>query len=341
MTKWKQIKLSEAKKYTSFFVESCGLISRCDVSVRLVDSKGELYRWVYTDKSPYGSSKATERYAPNGFDFTKDFDTKYYTLNQSGSNKYHSYHSTVLASDTQKIEPCYLVTWTLNVRQNSDYGYSRSETRETVEKVVKNKQEFEEFTTLWATTNTVDGYAMLTYVDLKLGQKYLYVGKGLCEVVKMYDYPMQNSKKICKVKLLNGETMDVDVGDTHFVLNPLEQAPNELDQFNTTLNELALQPVVDCTKNGNLINVFWQPIEDAARYVVKLYLKVNTPNARNVYFLCDYDVERNKHFLSINDVLVNSNLIIVVTAEDRSGKIIAQSRGISVTDGSGRPIWWN
>ena len=75
----------------------------------------------------------------------------------------------------------------------------------------------------------------------------------------------------------NGVEKDIAIGDKRFVYIPLDYK-SELLQFNKSINELALQPVMQRNQEHNLINVMWQPIEDAARYVVKLYRYVNTEN---------------------------------------------------------------
>ena len=141
---------------------------------------------------------------------------------------------------------------------------------------------------------------------------------------------------ICKVVFANGTEKDVAIGDRRFVYIPLDYR-SELLQFNKTLNELALQPVIQRNQERNLINVMWQPVEEAARYVVKLYRYVNTENRKKVYFLKDYEVDRNEHFLSVNDLIINGHIIVVV-AENRSGEIVAQSRGIDVA--IGEPKWF-
>ena len=173
-------------------------------------------------------------------------------------------------------------------------------------------------------------------MDLQEGQKYYYIEQGVCEVIKVYNYPDKQSDMICKVVFANGAEKDIAIGDKRFVYIPLNYK-SELLQFNKSLNELALQPVIQRNQERNLINVMWQPVEEAARYVVKLYRYVNTENRKKVYFLKDYEVDRNEHFLSVNDLIINGHIIVVV-AENRSGEIVAQSRGIDVA--IGEPKWF-
>ena len=53
----------------------------------------------------------------------------------------------------------------------------------------------------------------------------------------------------------------------------------------------------------------------------------------------DYIVDRNDKVLVISNIVL-SNHIVVVCAEDRSGKVIAQSRGIDVSSTNEEPKWW-
>ena len=83
---------------------------------------------------------------------------------------------------------------------------------------------------------------MPVLMDLQEGQKYYYIEQGVCEVIKVYNYPDKLSDMICKVVFANGAEKDIAIGDKRFVYIPLNYK-SELLQFNKSLNELALQPV--------------------------------------------------------------------------------------------------
>ena len=76
--------------------------------------------------------------------------------------------------------------------------------------------------------------------------------------------------------------------------------------------------------------MYWQPIEDAARYKVSLYkYREGEKIEKKLYLLEEFNVDRNKHWLTI-DNLYGTNYIVRITAEDRSGMPIAFSRGIAI-----------
>lgn len=108
--------------------------------------------------------------------------------------------------------------------------------------------------------------------------------------------------------------------------------------MNTYKNEFELSPYA--VKTGQLLNVYWNKIDDAAEYVVSLYKKFDRPYMQKIYHLKDYVVDRNDGFVSI-DGLTDEGYILTVKAENRSGEEIALSRGIDVK-GNGRnvPQYW-
>ena len=91
--------------------------------------------------------------------------------------------------------------------------------------------------------------------------------------------------------------------------------------FNAALNEAELNPYV--LRRGAIINIHWEPIKDAAEYIVTMYKCIGC----KVYFMADFRVERNRCFLAIPD-LIDNGFIIQVAAENREGNVIAKSRGI-------------
>ena len=342
MNKWKKISILKGADYETLFSENHGLIRINSIDVRPVDEAGKPYPKLYTNKNPYGQSNPSERYAARSFSVDTVFSDSYYVttiekLQQTGYRYRYSYlPDTIPAVAAECVNPCYLITINFYVKTYSSSCRAGEQTAR-IEKLIKDKSELDDLK-IWATTDEVVNYKLPATIDLKIGQEYLYVGKGLCKVLKVYDYPKRGSHTICKIRLLSGETQDVALNDTNFVLNPMAEFRSEFEQFNESLNELQLQPLVSKRVDNNLINVIWQPIADAARYVVKLYRYIDSPDKRKVYFLKDFDLDRNEYLLRIDNLIVNK-LIVVVTAENRSGEIIAKSRGIDVENGS--PQWWN
>jgi hypothetical protein len=136
--------------------------------------------------------------------------------------------------------------------------------------------------------------------------------------------------------------------------NPL----NELLQFNEEIREKELNPLWEfgCYTmyagahghSSNHImpsgNLYWQKIEEAATYTISLYKYYpNNDVEKKLYLLEEFEVDRNKHWLTINNLFGN-NYIIRIKAEDRSGGILAVSRGIKIkwanTTNEQKPEFW-
>lgn len=120
--------------------------------------------------------------------------------------------------------------------------------------------------------------------------------------------------------------------------------PNELDVFNHPICEPELQSLMRCEADGHQssikkANLFWQPIEEASAYTVSLYYYNSSEQLKNkLYLLQRFEVERNVHWLTIENLMGNCKFIVMLEAEDRQGNIIARTRGIDVANG--KPQWW-
>lgn len=335
---WEFIKVADYKGYSSFYSEENGLISSISISCYPVEKDGKRLQNIYANYNPKDCKKSSSLYLVNGMSFDLDtiVDLTFYRRKIQQQNYYHrSTPNPIQEAEAEKIEEVkYSVTISYRVVCLDSSGNATT-TSKSQSLIIIDKSELQDIM-VWATKDKVESYVMPVLMDLQEGQKYFYIGSGVCEIVKVYDYPDNQFNNICRIIFANGVEQDVLIGDKRFVYIPLEYK-SELLQFNKTLNELALQPVMQRNQEHNLINVMWQPIENAARYVVKLYRYVNAENRRKVYFLKDYEVDRNVHFLSINDLIVNGHIIVVI-AESRSGEIVAQSRGIDVA--RGEPKWF-
>lgn len=167
---------------------------------------------------------------------------------------------------------------------------------------------------------------------------------GTYQVVEVYPQPNKENK-LCKVcSLINGNTIDIPCstyssGNQQQTSTTLYKVPygkyperiNELDIFDSELCELRLNPFwVQCQAGNHKGNLYWQPIEEAASYKVSLYkYRFEEFVEKKLYLLEEFEVDRNKHWLTI-DNLYGENYIIRLTAENRNGIPIAISRGIPV-----------
>lgn len=191
---------------------------------------------------------------------------------------------------------------------------------------------------VWSLTEIARQY------DIKLGDKIFYNGKirGVCEVVKVYDYPddfnrLIRVKRLFKIDATGEDEFDVKCGEYCLYFVPYEDkcnAESELNQFNERKNEFDLLPYV--FKEGNVVNVQWRSVNAAARYIVELYRHVSQWPKPELYKLQSYEIDRNVCHLQI-EALIGKGFIFRVIAEDREGNMVAKSRGIRE---SGEPIFW-
>lgn len=338
MSNWKEINvLNEMQGYSSFYTEGYGLISRIRVDCAPVDRNGKPVGYVYADYNPHTREKSEDLYPMHTYSLDSIFSFNFYKYEpKTQRNYYYGQPNQIKIDDARKLTVKYKIDIKYDIISIDANGRAASINKQE-SLIISNMHELPDIK-VWATKDNVGSYALPVLMDLQEGQKYFYVGSGICEVIKVYDYPNKQSNNICRIVFANGAEQDVLIGDKRFVYIPTEYR-DELLQFNITLNELALQPIMQCDKEHNLINVMWQPIETAARYVVKLYRYVNDENRRKVYFLKDYEVDRNEHFLSINDLIINGHFVVVV-AENRSGEVVARSRGIDIATSKGEPKWF-
>lgn len=165
------------------------------------------------------------------------------------------------------------------------------------------------------------------FVDLKVGRKYYYKGKGTCILTKIYIDATKDSF-ICDLKDLKGDIINVNFGDSNLCYLPYEELFSDREFLKKGLNEFFLQTYVYF--HEHTYNVYWLEINDAARYIVSVYKTIESKvSIKTIYHLEDYEVDRNTKFLVL-DNLVGGKFIFRVTAEDRDGKIISQSRGITL-----------
>ena len=340
MSSWEQIRLIDKNNYRSFYDEALGLISQVNIGVALVDKDGKQLPRVYSNRDSYGKKTDKNLYlVNNSYDINTIFNTDFYIRKPTAQNVgyYGGVSNPISLSDAELItDKRFLVDIVFSAVTVDENGNTSTTNRRKKERFIITKKSELDKEVIWATKDEIRKYVPVVLMDIQVGQKYFVVDKGVCEVAKVYDYPIKNESKICDVAYVSGVTETINIGSKKFVYIPLDYV-NELAQFNESLNELSLQPRVSKHAERGLLNVIWQPIDEAARYIVKLYKYIDSINRRKVYFMKDYVVERNEQFVAIKDVIIGGN-IIVVTAENREGEIIAQSRGIDATGTD--PKWW-
>ena len=181
-------------------------------------------------------------------------------------------------------------------------------------------------------------------------------------VKEVYHQPNENNL-LCKLySEYDGYEFDASCAWGIWQL-PYKEYPeraNELAQFNDEIRERELNPLWEfgsytmtagvghsthtsnhATSSGNL---YWQKMEDAASYTISLYKYYpNNDIEKKLFLLEEFEVDRNKHWLTINNLFGN-NYIIRIKAEDRSGGILAVSRGIKIkwtnTTNEQKPEFW-
>ena len=143
---------------------------------------------------------------------------------------------------------------------------------------------------------------------------------------------------------------------------PAGHVSDALNALGEQWSEGLLEPTL--IRQGNLFNLYWKEVPQAASYSVTLYRAIFAANAEEIramnrsnqalpqwaaqaaklsaltrgervllYRLADYEMDRGTHFLSVGG-LVGENFIFRVTALDRAGNAVAFSRDI--TDGCPR-----
>lgn len=161
--------------------------------------------------------------------------------------------------------------------------------------------------------------------ELKVDDELYLVGVGKVKVSNLVEYPNKDDV-VCEAVDVEGKKQKIKMESEVFCL-PYNKAVDEYEDVDKSLNELKLSPYVIRSKEQNHIyNIYWNKIEEASCYHVILYKYIELRNRRRILKIADYEVDRNTSFLSL-DKLVGGNFIFKVKAEDRSGNIIAESRG--------------
>lgn len=168
-------------------------------------------------------------------------------------------------------------------------------------------------------------------------------GKGTFVVAEVFEQPNRENKLCvieplikCESKEKETKPIIINCNQNALYSVPYEtyvEAPDETSIFNEPLNEGMLAPFVEkIADQSKEANLYWLPIEEASEYTVSLYKKRNNDadqQKNKVYFLQRFEIDRNKHWLTLND-LIGKGYIIILEAENRQGQTIAKTRGINL-----------
>lgn len=173
---------------------------------------------------------------------------------------------------------------------------------------------------------STSSFKMAILPELKVDDELYLVGVGKVKVSNLVEYPNKDDV-VCEVIDVEGKKQKIKMESEVFYL-PYNKAVDEYEDVNKSLNELKLSPyVIRSREQNHIYNIYWNKIEEASCYHVILYKYIEKlRNRRRILKIADYEVDRNTSFLSL-DKLVGANFIFKVKAEDRSGNIIAESRG--------------
>ena len=188
----------------------------------------------------------------------------------------------------------------------------------------KNKKEMNDYK-VWVIEKFKENKLRLPdLADIKLNDLFYCVAYGIVKVIKVYEYPNRNNL-ICDVETLECEKITIYSSYNKLFYLPYDEPKNSLAVLDECENELALLPYV--VREGQTYNVYWKAIDEAADYIVSLYRITVYEGKKDLYHLNDYIIERNENMFIISG-LIGNTFVFKVSAEDRSGKKIAVSRGI-------------
>ncbi len=322
------------------------------LSVRSVHIYNEVaYEWrtlndfFIKEKGVYVNLNCFNEYRDAIFLIEHLFDLKLFTLNAEKAQqmKYYSsqYHPKMI--DLEKVKHLKILIDLCSTSEKNDRFFGRKSFHNEFSIIYDSAEKLAEKVYLISEQKEILQIEP-NLKDIKIGDKYYCKYHNCtCEITQLYDYPNKEGL-LFDVKLLLHETpidednftvTEANKSEKQIFILPYLEKGKPLNRFNESLDELILQPCVMRDNNSKTFNVFWQPIETASRYIVSLYKTVELSYKEKIYHLKDYEVDRIDNFISI-DGLVGDNFVFVIKAEDRTGKEIAKSRGISI----GEPKFW-
>ena len=251
-----------------------------------------------------------------------------YTKKATNNVGYYGYRQpeVIRQEDAQKIAygtvELYFKYDVLSFDRNNPYGSSAR--HEEIIQITK-ESDVDNIQGWYLENSNFDSFKHAVLSEIKVNDELFLVNSGKVKVSKVYTFPNENSI-VCDVVDSNGKTIKIDYKNAFLFYLPYSKIEDEFAPLNHSVNELALSPYV--TGSNGTFNIHWQPISEAARYIVTTYRLVNRPGRNRVYHMSDYEIDRNAHFIALTD-LIGDGIVFKVKAEDRTGKVIAESRCLS------------
>lgn len=251
---------------------------------------------------------------------------KYYMKDPNKRNNgYYDYgYNSSLIKGQEKEVKIKLLSITFYIKYQTSFGRMRTTGKEYLTLEFKNKKEMNDYTVWLLESFDEKELKHPALADIKPNDLFYCVCYGVAKVEKVYKYPNRKNL-ICDVITERGGKIEIDASCSNLYYLPYDEPKNQLLILDKCDNELALMPYV--IREGQTFNVYWKSIEEAADYIVSLYKIIEENGRKDLYHLNDYTVERNENMFVISG-LIGNTFVFKVSAEDRSGKKIAVSRGI-------------
>lgn len=251
---------------------------------------------------------------------------KYYMKDPNKRNNgYYDYgYNSSLIKGQEKEVKIKSLSITFYIKYQTSFGRMRTTGKEYLTLEFKNKKEMNDYTVWLLESFDEKELKHPALADIKPNDLFYCVCYGVAKIEKVYKYPNRKNL-ICDVITERGGKIEIDASCSNLYYLPYDEPKNQLLILDKCDNELALMPYV--IREGQTFNVYWKSIEEAADYIVSLYKIIEENSRKYLYHLNDYTVERNENMFVISG-LIGNTFVFKVSAEDRSGKKIAVSRGI-------------
>ena len=238
MSRWEKIKVLDKNEYKSFYDEEIGLIVEIVIHVALVDKEGKSFGHVYANRDSSGKVtdnnlyKVTDKnfYLVSNYNIDTIFDTEFYKPKQSVQPSWYGVPNFINIANAELItDRRFLVNIEFRAITRDTSGRETTIRKKKKEGFIISKKSDLDNEMIWATKEEIRSYYPVIWMDLKVGQKYFVVDKGVCEVTKVYDYPVKEVDSLCDVIYKDGTTEPINRSDIRFAYIPLDDVVNELD----------------------------------------------------------------------------------------------------------------
>lgn len=248
----------------------------------------------------------------------------YYMRDQNKQSRGYYGYGYELRKGQEKEVKIKSLTIGFRVDYHAYYGQSRSNGTTHIDYEFKNKKELDDFKVRVIEDFDQSKLIKPDIADIKLDKIFYCVAYGVAKVIKVYDYPNRNDY-VCDIETERSKIITISSSFNNLFYLPYDKPKSKLLILDEFENETALMPYV--IREGQTFNVYWKSIDNASDYIVSLYKIIEYNGKKNLYHLNDYTVDRNEKMFVISG-LIGNTFVFKVIAEDRSGKKIAESRGI-------------